>query len=478
MELPFLVLANSIKRRLTGGRKAVIYAFHSDPLAHDRAFSRSLDAGDFEVRFLPVQNQFEGFPVINVKSAAAYIRLMLPALLHNVDRVLYLDSDIIALKDICPLYDASLEGHAMAAVLCYPLLVINTKIGWRIVVGKHSWPVEQYLKEVVQLTNWETYFNSGVMVMDLARFRKGGFAAAAAGFLERTNGIRYFDDQDALNHVLDGAFARLDPRWNVYASRTEEDFIHAGSGSARVAELWKTDPWLMHYCAPGKPWSLDTRGTAWDKLFWQEAAECEVLPLLLAGYLKECETRGLTRLQPLRELLAHGKPGIDKDRLLAHASRFANIPEVSSATMQIVAYMDRVDLPDDSRPLLLPADCFKTGEAATENAALAFNLADAAGHVVYGPYLWYPPGTYEAIFEIALSPGAGDEQSRLVIEVTDDRNRFLAQRFLPVAGDLCESSRTLNFTATGSELFLEFRIFADGFEGGTLRFSGVSLRAA
>jgi lipopolysaccharide biosynthesis glycosyltransferase len=477
LELPFLVLANSIKRCLKGKRKVVVYAFHSDPLVHDRAFSRSLDSGAFEVRFLPVQNQYEGLPVINVKTAAAYIRLMLPALLHDVKRVLYLDSDVIALRDVCPLYDADLEGHAVAAVLAYPLLVINTKKDWLVRVGSNAWTVEQYLTEIIELTDWKRYFNSGIMVMDLDRFRREGLAAEAGRFLDRTNGRRFFDDQDALNHVLDGAFAPLDPRWNVYASRTEQDFAIAGGEFADVAKLWSTDPWIMHYCTPGKPWSLDTPMTAWDKHFWREAAECEALPLLLQGYLKQCGERGLTRLGSTETLLALGKPALDKRQLKAHARKFRKIPEVSLAVAQIASNHGPNGQAGRPSPVSVPVNSFKNNGGTREDQALAFNLADAAGHLVYGPYLWYPPGSYKAIFEITLSPGAGGGQSRLVIEVTDDSNRFLAQRFLSVAESVSGACRELDFTATGRELFLEFRVFADGFTGGTLRFSGVSLSA-
>src|SRR5271170_8075384 len=104
-------------------------------------------------------------------------------------------------------------------------MVVYPKNGWLLRVGPNAWTVEQYLTGVVQLTNWKTYFNSGVLVMDLVRFRKENFVADAVNFLERMDKMRFFNDQDALNHVINGAFAPLDPRWNVNAAtRNEKEF--------------------------------------------------------------------------------------------------------------------------------------------------------------------------------------------------------------------------------------------------------------
>ena len=475
MELPFLVLANSIKRHVKGDRNAVLYAFHSDPLVHDGAFFRSLDSGNFHVRFQPVQNQYEDVAVRNFNTAATLMRLMLPILLEGVDRLLYLDTDVIALRDVAPLYDTDLNGCALAAALDYTLMGIYPKNGWRIGAEPNTLLMEDYLKEVVRLSNWKAYFNAGVMVMDLNQFRKNGLIDAAGSFLERTNGRRLFNDQDALNHVVDGAFVTLDPRWNVQASRVEKDFDGADAGLAGVGALWMSDPWVIHYCGGGKPWSADTPGTIWDGRFWREAVECEALPLLLEGYFKQCEQRGITGLQTPGILLAPGTPALDKLQLADHARKFGNIPEVSAASMRIAANLGRPVEASGSRTAFVPVNSFSHNGGVPEDRTLVFNLADAKGHIVYGPYLWYPPGNYEAVFEISLTAGAGNEQARLVVEVTDDSFNFLAQRFLSVAGDLSEPCRTLNFAATGRELFLEFRIFADGFSDGTLRFSGVRL---
>jgi hypothetical protein len=49
MELPFLVLASSLKRHLKGDRKVILHALHSDPIAHDLAYFVEFNSAMFEL---------------------------------------------------------------------------------------------------------------------------------------------------------------------------------------------------------------------------------------------------------------------------------------------------------------------------------------------------------------------------------------------------------------------------------------------
>jgi len=465
MELPFLVLANSIKRRLTGGRKVVLHAFHCDPLKHDKVFSGSLESDVFEVRFSLIENPYGHLSPKDHITAAMYIRLRLPVLLQDVHRLIYLDTDVIVLTDITPLHDTDLRGRALAATLDYPLLTEAQRDGANL----------KYLKEVVKLTNWKTYFNSGVLVMDLDAFRKKNLAATAEGFIAGMEQEISHPDQDALNHALDGEFVRLDPRWNRHAFRGDEYASNPDADFADV-ELWKSDPWIVHYCSCAKPWNPHAPTTQFDRQFWLEAAECEALPLLVDDYLKRCEQRAETSLLPHYKLLSSGKPALDKPALMAHARKFAAVPEVSSASLKIVTDLERNDEIVHARSALLPVDLFTHRGGSEEDGTLAFDLANANSHLVYGPYVRYPGGKYEAVFDISLSHVTGDEQFQLVIETAGNADRFLAQRSLSAGKPISPADRTLAFAITGRDMLLEFRIFASGFGSGTLRFSGVILK--
>ena len=168
MELPFLVLASSLKRHLKGDRKVVLHAFHSDPIALDPAYFAGFNSATFELRLQQIENRFEGpAPWPSYLTAATLLRLQLPSVLQGVDKIIYLDSDLIVLKDIATLYDTDLSDFPLAACLDFWLTSAPAS-------APPGWAVGEWLKflsEVVGLADHKAYFNAGVMVMDLARFR-------------------------------------------------------------------------------------------------------------------------------------------------------------------------------------------------------------------------------------------------------------------------------------------------------------------
>ncbi len=291
MELPFLVLASSLKRHLQGDRKVVLHAFHCDPIAHGLDYFFAFNSATFELRLRRIENRFDGLATWpSHLTAASLLRLQLPSILHDIDRVVYLDCDLVVLTDITTLYDTDLSDFPLAACLDFWLTgaapFAPPIMGW----GVAEW--HKFLREVVRLADRSAYFNAGVLVMDLKRFRDSGLVQTAEKFLERVNYKTAFADQDALNHVVNGAFVRLESRWNVLANRSDDDLNSANCQIAGSVPLGQPGPWIIHYAGPYKPWSCGGRpGTSWNRQFWREAAESAVLPLLVRAYL-EARNRG------------------------------------------------------------------------------------------------------------------------------------------------------------------------------------------
>jgi lipopolysaccharide biosynthesis glycosyltransferase len=454
MELPFLVLANSLKRHSKGNRKVVLHAIHSDPIAQELAYFIELNSTAFELRLRHIENRFCNVAIWpSHLTSASLLRLRLPSVLKDIDRVVYLDCDLVVLKDITTLYDTDLLGFPLAACLDFWLTGAPpfAPPGWD--VGK--W--HKFLSEVVRLADTKSYFNAGVMVMDLKRFRDTSLIHSAERFLEQTNYGTPFVDQEALNHVVDGAFVRLDSRWNI------------------LAALGHSDPWIVHYAGPSKPWSCEGRRiTLWNRQFWQEAAESAVLPLLVRAYLETCDRRGLSRLQPAAALLSSGKPRLSKRDLVAHAERYRSFTEAAQASESIARDLDRRIEGTDADDAVVLVDVLSHCGGVSDGETLIFDLKTADGHLVFGPYLWYPAGNYEATFNLAVTRVAPDPTNKLAIDIVDDADRYLAQRDLSPIPSATES--TLQFVVDRYERFLAFRVFATGFAGGELRFGGVKLR--
>lgn len=117
-------------------------------------------------------------------TAAALFKFNLPEILRNENRVIYLDGDTLIQKSLYDLYNWELNGNYIASVndmVDYKdngSSILASRIGFK----------------------RESYFNSGVMLLNLEKMREDNILQKLLEY--RENGINYFMDQDALNAVL------------------------------------------------------------------------------------------------------------------------------------------------------------------------------------------------------------------------------------------------------------------------------------
>ena len=127
-------------------------------------------------------------------------RVMLPELLPDVDKIIYLDADILVNRDIKELWDTDIQDYCLAAVPDY-----STVNGL-----ETPYPVA---KQEVPASH---YFNTGVLCMNLDRIRaKGNMHENILIYLEENPGARLLD-QDALNAVYGGETFLVDESWNTF----------------------------------------------------------------------------------------------------------------------------------------------------------------------------------------------------------------------------------------------------------------------
>jgi lipopolysaccharide biosynthesis glycosyltransferase len=128
-----------------------------------------------------------------------WLRLLIPELLPDASRVLYLDSDIFVAGSLRPLWETPLGEAPLAAVA-------NV--------------VEPALRDHVAELGVDYpggYFNGGVLLLDLDRMRAEGAADALFRFAH-DRGQTLWLDQDALNSVFAQRWLPLHPRWNAQNS--------------------------------------------------------------------------------------------------------------------------------------------------------------------------------------------------------------------------------------------------------------------
>lgn len=157
------------------------------------------------------QNHFSQLPTTRSWSVATYARLMVPYLIPQAQRVLYIDPDAVVVDDLSELWHSDLQGSVVGGVF--------DRGGSR------------------QAGGMRDYINVGVMVMDLIEWRKGkiGEWAIAYSVQKRPRLL----DQDAINATCRGHIHLIDRKWNVMLHEYQ-----------RLPD----DPRILHWVGPIKPW--------------------------------------------------------------------------------------------------------------------------------------------------------------------------------------------------------------------------------
>lgn len=182
-----------------------------------------------------------------------YYRLALQDILpEEVDRVLYLDTDVIVNGDISEFYNSDFKGKSFVGVQDY---YINKN-------GLYS-QQKQLLGQIIEEKPDYVYFNSGVLLMNLKKLR--GLVSLNV-YLEAIREIRHFlfcFDQDLLNFLFyDDILLDDSERINLPA----HFFYEEGKGYEWIAE----NGLLIHFTGK-KPWSSDSVRFETERLWWEYA---------------------------------------------------------------------------------------------------------------------------------------------------------------------------------------------------------------
>jgi lipopolysaccharide biosynthesis glycosyltransferase len=260
----FAVLAHSIERHTAS--QVVIHAIHDGPVPYAAFVARHLRKT--KIVFHDGSAVARRFQDAGRQSRVTFVRLFLHEYLVGITKVLYLDADIVVRRDLAALFDTPLDRAPIAAAADHPLQLLAER-GDFIYGPGAPWRTDNYIHDHLGLKNIASYFNAGVLLIDLARYATSGAPERAQAFLAQKGDASIFNDQDALNVALEGDVEFLDPRWNF-----NPDFAALAGDRPLGAELeaalrlCRDDPWIVHF-AGLKPWEIKEAPDRWDLAFWQ-----------------------------------------------------------------------------------------------------------------------------------------------------------------------------------------------------------------
>lgn len=166
---------------------------------------------------------FQNFKISDHISYATYFRLLVFSQLPSkIEKILYLDTDLIILKSIKELWQIDIEDKIIGAVA-----------------------QPSSLLEVLNIPHGFLYFNCGVMLINISLWRKQNITEKTLKFISNyPEKIRYWD-QDALNAICYDSCFYIDKRWNMQ----QGDFF-----SKKDAKVNYQSAVILHFTGTSKPW--------------------------------------------------------------------------------------------------------------------------------------------------------------------------------------------------------------------------------
>lgn len=188
---------------------------------------------DFKIEYLIVNsNEFIDFPRrkdgLPVNS---YFLIKVPDMLDKIDKMLFLDCDIVVRRRISDIF--------------------NFEIGDNYILAVEDINGEQFRKER-NMREGCFYFNSGVFVLNCKKWRKDNIENKCFEYVKKNGHTFKFQDQEILNGVLCEKAKKIDLRWNFQYVNN-----YKGGFSNEEFDKAKNDSVVIHYITGEKPWKAN-----------------------------------------------------------------------------------------------------------------------------------------------------------------------------------------------------------------------------
>lgn len=169
------------------------------------------------------------FPLfIDYISVSTYFRLFAPFIIdEDIDRLLYLDCDIICTGDISELYNCDFDDNVFVG--CKNMLDVDTSY------------YNFIFNERLDMSVDDVYINAGVLLINIDKYKNMASMDSILSFINNNKDLLYFQDQDVINKYFYGHIKVVDNKYNYQIN-----------GVACGCETF--DNCLVHYSESMKPW--------------------------------------------------------------------------------------------------------------------------------------------------------------------------------------------------------------------------------
>lgn len=172
-------------------------------------------------------------------SKAAYFRLLIPELILEYNKCIYLDCDVLVHGDLKELYTIEMGDDYLAGVKdCH---IISSD------------PYQMEHQKILGLPSRDKYINSGVLVMNLTKMREDNLMQKFRIQLEKEN---WYEDQDVLNVCCYPYIKILPLQYNLFHFYlgNEIELLYDLPYRKEEFEFDHAFPFILHMGGKYKPW--------------------------------------------------------------------------------------------------------------------------------------------------------------------------------------------------------------------------------
>ena len=235
-----------------------VYVLHTGLSELNKIRICNMSTENVHIRTVDTGTLTDGLPLYEKGhfSVEMYYRILIPELLWQYGKVLYIDCDTVIRADVSRLLSVDLGENVIGAVR-NPL----------------DNDMRRYVTRVLNIGD-EDYFNSGVLLICTDAFKENGIRDKCFDILRRYKGLAC-PDQDALNISCLGKCLYLDGGWNFQTGN------HSYTAEYKYESL--IDVKIIHYTTGNKPWN--TRGLPLSEHFWSYAGKTSYYEDILLNFL-------------------------------------------------------------------------------------------------------------------------------------------------------------------------------------------------
>lgn len=187
-----------------------------------------------KISFFKIDNKwFKDCPITgeNHFNIVNYYRIKIPSFFPKLDKIIYLDSDLVVKKDLSKIYKTNISNYYLAAAEAQ---------------------TSEINKARMQMPKKSHYINSGVLVINSKKWRKDKIEDQIFSFIKNNQPEKLINvDQDAINGTIFNSIKLLKQNWN-----TE---IRTDVKPTKKYQKIINNPYILHYVSVDKPWSKNTK---------------------------------------------------------------------------------------------------------------------------------------------------------------------------------------------------------------------------